>query len=150
MNSCWDAIWYILRHNFEKSYSGILLYYLVLITFWQCYNSPCSLSYSVLRQGMLTSCALTSSCLEVFPIELLIYSGNDKNMFGGKLRISAGGGSFYPSNTLDKTLWIVIILSTFSTSQRFWTSSVRGLRATLNLKHGSSEFGLSVNHYLQT
>ena len=46
---------------------------------------------------MLTSCALTSSCLEIFPIELLVYSGNDNNMFRGKLGISAGGGGEVPT-----------------------------------------------------
>ena len=53
MNMSWDAIWCILRHNFEKCYSGILFYFSVVITFWQCYNTPCSMSYSVLRQGIL-------------------------------------------------------------------------------------------------
>ena len=38
MNMRWDATWYILRPNFEKCYSGILFYFSVVITFWQCYT----------------------------------------------------------------------------------------------------------------
>ena len=57
--------------DFEKCYSGILFHFLVFITFWQCYNNPCSFS-SILREGILTSCALTSSRLDKF-IELLIW-----------------------------------------------------------------------------
>ena len=38
---------------FEKCYCGILFYFLVVITIWQCYNTSCSLSYSDLRQGIL-------------------------------------------------------------------------------------------------
>ena len=53
MNVRWDAIWCILRHDFAKCYSGILFHFLVVITFWQCHNTLCSLSYSVLRQGIL-------------------------------------------------------------------------------------------------
>ena len=34
MNMRWDAIWCILRPNFEKCYSGILFYFLVVITLW--------------------------------------------------------------------------------------------------------------------
>ena len=70
-NLRWNAIWCILRHNFEKCHSGILFHFLVLITFWQCYNTPCSFS-SILREGILTSCALTSSRLDKFT-ELLIW-----------------------------------------------------------------------------
>ena len=33
MNMHWDAIWCILRHNFEKCYSGILFYFSVVIMF---------------------------------------------------------------------------------------------------------------------
>ena len=66
-NMRWDAIWCILRHNFQKCYSGISFNFSVAITFWQCYNTPCSSSYSVLRQGILTtSCALTTSRLDDF------------------------------------------------------------------------------------
>ena len=36
INMRWDAIWCILRHNFEKCCSSILFYFLVVITFWQC------------------------------------------------------------------------------------------------------------------
>ena len=58
MNMRCDAIWCILRHNFEKCYNGALNK-----------NTPCSLSYSVLRQGILTSCELISSRLRmIFPI----------------------------------------------------------------------------------
>ena len=56
--------------DFEKCYSGILFYFLVLITFWQCYNAPCSFS-SILREGILTSCALTSSRLDKFTEPLI-------------------------------------------------------------------------------
>ena len=38
----------------------------------------------------------------IFPIQILIYC-NDNNIFGGKLGIF-WGGTFYPSNTLDRTL----------------------------------------------
>ena len=96
MNMRWDAIWCNLRHNFEKSQSGILFFscdhvltMLHLASIFVCVvtiqlinrmysmitepavrpadrNPPCSLSYSVLRQGILNSCALTSSRLDDF------------------------------------------------------------------------------------
>ena len=96
MNMRWDAIWCNLRHNFEKSYSSILLFsrdhVLTMLHLAPIFvravaiqlinrmysmitepavrpadhNPPCSLSYSVLRQGILTSCALTSSRLDDF------------------------------------------------------------------------------------
>ena len=43
--------------HFETQFWELLqwyfVYFSVVITFWQCYNTPCSLSYSVLWQGIL-------------------------------------------------------------------------------------------------
>ena len=93
INMRWDTICCILRDNFKKCYSGILF----------SNNTPCSLSYSVLRQGILTSCALTSSRVDdffqysyLYPVMITIFLGEAEYFFGG--------GSFYPSNTLDWTL----------------------------------------------
>ena len=93
INMRWDTICCILRDNFKKCYSGILF----------SNNTPCSLSYSVLRQGILTSCALTSSRRDdffqysyLYPVMITIFLGEAGYFFGG--------GSFYPSNTLDWTL----------------------------------------------
>ena len=64
------------------------------------YSQVLDALYTILRN--VAVCALTSSRLMIFPILLLIFC-NDNNIFGGK----AGhfwGGSFYPSNTLDRTL----------------------------------------------
>ena len=60
------------------------------------------LSYSVLRQGILTSCALTSSRLDDFSdivtkntvMITIFFLGGEAGRFGG--------GSFYPSSTLDR------------------------------------------------
>ena len=38
-------------------------------------------------------CALTSSRLMIFPVQLLMYC-NDNNIFGGELGIFFGGGGF--------------------------------------------------------
>ena len=64
MNMCWDTICCILRDNFMKCYSGILFVN----------NTPCSLSNSVLRRGILTSRALTSSRLDDFFQYSYLYS----------------------------------------------------------------------------
>ena len=69
MNMRWDAIWCILRHNFEKCYSVCTN----LVASWWFFR------YSYLYTVFMT----------IF--------------LGGKLGI-LGGGSFYPSNTLDRTL----------------------------------------------
>ena len=66
----WDAIWCILRHNFEKCYSVCTN----LVASWWFFR------YSYLYTVLMT----------IF--------------FWGKLGILGGGGSFYPSNTLDRTL----------------------------------------------
>ena len=65
------------------------------------YSQVLDALYTILRN--VAVCALTSSRLMIFPILLLIFC-NDNNIFlGGKLGI-LGGGSFYPLNTLDRTL----------------------------------------------
>ena len=66
------------------------------------YSQVLDALYTILRN--VAVCALTSSCLMIFPILLLIFC-NDNNIFGGKAgHLGGGGGSFYPSNTLDRTL----------------------------------------------
>ena len=72
-----------------------ILFFLVVITFWQCYNKPWSLSYSVLGQGILTSRAPGRFC------DIVSHMYCNDNNFG---RGGGGRGSFYPSNTLDRTL----------------------------------------------
>ena len=54
----WDTIC-----AFWDSFVTMVFYFIfsIVITFWQCYNTQCSLSYSLLRGGILKSCALTSS-----------------------------------------------------------------------------------------
>ena len=81
INMRWDTICCILRDNFKKCYSGILF----------SNNTPCSLSYSVLRQGILTSCALTSSRLDdffqysyLYPVMITIFLGEAGYFFGGR------------------------------------------------------------------
>ena len=72
-NLRWNAIWCILRHNWfwqMLQWYFILFYFVVLITLWQCYNTPCSFS-SILREGILTPCALTSSRLDKFTEPLI-------------------------------------------------------------------------------
>ena len=64
------------------------------------YSQVLDALYTILRN--VAVCALTSSRLMIFPILLLIFC-ND-NIFGGKAGHFGGGGSFYPSNTLDRTL----------------------------------------------
>ena len=51
-------------------------------------------------------CALTSSRLDDFSDIVTYVYCNDNNTFWGgwKLGIFFGGGNFYPSNTLDRTL----------------------------------------------
>ena len=71
MKMRWDAIWCILRHNFEKCYS--VCTDLVTSGWFLRYNY----SYTVI---------------------ITIFLGGEAGHFG------AGGGSFYPSNTLDRTL----------------------------------------------
>ena len=53
----------------EMSQWYFILFF-VLITFWQCYNTPCSFA-SILREGILTSCALTSSRVDKFTEPLI-------------------------------------------------------------------------------
>ena len=65
INMHWDAIWCILRHNFEKCYSVCTN----LVASWWFFR------YSYLYTVMIT---------------IFFFLG--------------GGGSFYPSNTLDRTL----------------------------------------------
>ena len=81
INMRWDTICCILWDNFKKCYSGILFLN----------NTPCSLSYSVLRQGILTSCALTSSRLDdffqhsyLYPVMITIFLGEAGYFFGGR------------------------------------------------------------------
>ena len=81
INMRWDTICCILRDNFKKCYSGILFLN----------NTPCSLSYSVLRQGILTSCALTSSRLDdffqysyLYPVMITIFLGGGWVFFWGR------------------------------------------------------------------
>ena len=65
------------------------------------------MSYSVLRQGKVTSCALTSSRLDdFFDIVTYILAVINSNIFWDEAGhfFLRGGGSFYPSNTLDRTL----------------------------------------------
>ena len=64
------------------------------------YSQVLDALYTILRN--VAVCALTSSRLMIFPILLLIFC-NDNNIFWGKAG-HFGGGSFYPSNTLDRTL----------------------------------------------
>ena len=70
MNMRWDAIWCILRHNFEK---------------W----------YSVCTDLVASGWFFRYSYLYIVMITIF---------FWRKLGILGGGGSFYPSNTLDRTL----------------------------------------------
>ena len=93
INMCWYTICCIWRDNFKKCYSGILFLN----------NTPCSLSYSVLRQGILTSCALTSSRLDDFfqySIYIILIPCNDNNIFGGGwvflFFFFLGGGKLLP------------------------------------------------------
>ena len=51
--------------------------------------------------SLLTSCARTLSCLDDFSVTCYC---NDNNIFRGEAGQFGGGGSFYPSNTLDRTL----------------------------------------------
>ena len=89
MQSC--AFW----DNFERCYGCILS------SSW-----PCSLSFSVLRQGILTSSALTSLLLNDFcqysyshyTVMVTIYLRGNLVLFFGR----GGGGSFYSSNILDR------------------------------------------------
>ena len=76
-------------------------------------NTPCSfkLSYSVLkvRRGILTSCALALSRLNIY-----IFGKRGRWAFGG----GGVGGSFYSSNTLERNLgetweWINFSLPAF-------------------------------------
>ena len=73
MNMHWDAIWCILRHNFEKCYSVCTN----LVASWWFFR------YSYLYTVMIT----------IF-------------FLGGGGSWAFCGGSFYPSNTLDRTLHI--------------------------------------------
>ena len=79
----WDAIWCILKHNFEKCYRACT----------DLVASGWFFRYSYLYTGMIT----------IF--------------LGWKLGIWGGGGSFDPSNTLDRTLlaclesWLELIRS---------------------------------------
>ena len=70
MNMRWDAIWCILKHNFEKCYRVCT----------DLVASGWFFRYSYLYTVMIT-----------------IFFGMKAGHFGG------GGGSFYPSNTLDRT-----------------------------------------------
>ena len=45
-------------------------------------------------------CALTSSRLMIFPVQLLMYC-NDNNIFGGELGIFFGGGGWGSLYTLN-------------------------------------------------
>ena len=50
-------------------------------------------------------CALTSSRLDDFSDIVTYAYCNDKILFGGGVEVRYfGGGDFYPSNTLDRTL----------------------------------------------
>ena len=62
-----DLIWCILRHNFEKCYSGI---YFIFHSWSRSdrYNTPCSLSYSVLRQEYLPHVHWPRRVWMIFPI----------------------------------------------------------------------------------
>jgi len=62
-----DLIWYILRHNFAKCYSGI---YFIFHSWSRSdrYNTPCSLSYSVLRQEYLPHVHRPRRVWMIFPI----------------------------------------------------------------------------------
>ena len=127
INMRWDTICCILRDNFKKCYSGILF----------SNNTPCSLSYSVLRQGILTSCALTSSRLDdffqysyLYPVMITIFLGEAGYFWGG--------GSFYPSNTLDWTLQKRL------KSRKIDHERYPSLRPTLTTdKHSKSLHGIS-------
>ena len=73
MNMRWEAIWYILRHKFEK------------------YYSVCT---DLVASGWFFRCSY-------------LYCNNNNNTFlrgGGWTLGIFWGGSFYPSNTLDRTL----------------------------------------------
>ena len=78
------------------------------VFYFQIYkNNPCSLSYSVLRRGILISGALTLSRLYDFSDIVTKSMYCNDNFFsggggGGKLAIL--GESFYPTNILDRTL----------------------------------------------
>ena len=74
MNMHWDAIWFILRHNFEKC-------------------------YSVCHDLVMSEWFFQYSYLYTVVITIFFWRGSWASL----------GGSFYPSNTLDRTLDIVFM-----------------------------------------
>ena len=75
----------------------------------------------------------------IFPIKLLIYCNDNNNFWweAGHFE-GGGGGSFYPSNTLDRTL--SMILSKHATA--FFTEN-KGF-CNRNLKYNANEGGRSI------
>ena len=100
--------------NFEKCHSGILL------NFFKSWS--CSLSCGVLRQGILSYFMCTDLVASgwffqysyLYTVMITIHLGGGSWAFWG--------GSFYPSNTLDRTLHVSTFYPLVIWSCMFWPS----------------------------
>ena len=111
---------YVLRWNllhFETILRNVTVVFYSIFQSWSCF-----LSYSVLRQGILTSRALTSSRLDDFFSDSYLYTVMIIIYFwgGGKQGNFFLGGGTYPSNTLDRTL--LAVPEAFKTQMTRWSN----------------------------